>query len=266
MRIGSLGWGREAANHQLRARVRVAGSEARLLLPGPGRGPGREPEPQAPGAQRRAPASRWARSTDYEPLLLLEQPWRGADRAVPLSPSPRTRAPRGEVSLRRVSRGGAASPGALRSPACLGGRTGKFVGESWALGKVEPATPYRSPSRVGDWGLEWLTWGRGCARRGPLNRLGVPTQGLRREATCGEHLCSLHLPGCWFLRPPERPAAPPGPLPLGPRSRSASRDARAREVGVGAAPLEALGLEEASFSTNLLESLQSRRRRPPRNC
>ena len=134
------------------------------------------------------------------------------------------------------------------------------------MGKVEPATPYRSPSRVGDWGPEWLNWGWGRARRGPLNRLGFPTRGLRREATRGEHLCCLHLPGCWLLRPPERPAAPPGPLPLGPRSRCGSRDARAREVGVGAAPLEVLGLEEASFSTNLLESLQSERRSPPRSC
>lgn len=79
--------------------------------------------------ESRARASRPARPTDHERLLLWEQPRRRAERAEPLSPSRRAQAPRGEVSLRRVSRGRAAPLGAPRPPPPLAGQTGKFVGE-----------------------------------------------------------------------------------------------------------------------------------------
>lgn len=83
-RIGSAGWGRDAANHQLRAAARAAGSEPRLQLPGPGR----EPEPpEPPGAQAsRARASLRARPADHERRVPREQPRLGERRAAPLSP------------------------------------------------------------------------------------------------------------------------------------------------------------------------------------
>lgn len=110
--------------------MRAAGLEPLLQLLRPGLGPGREREPQTPGAQAsRARSSRPARPTDHERLLLREQPRRRADSAAPLSPSRRARAPRGEVSLRRESRGRAAPLGAPRPPPPLAGQTGKFVGE-----------------------------------------------------------------------------------------------------------------------------------------
>lgn len=80
-RIGSPGWGRDAANHQLRAGARAAGSEPRLQLPGPGR------EPEPPGAQAsRARASLRARPADHERPVPREQPRLGERRAAPLSP------------------------------------------------------------------------------------------------------------------------------------------------------------------------------------
>lgn len=75
----------------------------------------------------------------------------------------------------------------------------------------------------------------------------------------------------WALVSPD-----PHPHPHPPRVPAARPTALARLVasffaGVGGrgglgAPLEARGLEEASFSTNLLETLQRKRRSLPSNC
>lgn len=92
---------------------------------------------------------------DYEPLLLLEQPWRGADRAVPPEP-PRTRAPRGEVSLRRVSRGGAASPRGA-SVSRLPWRTDwEVCWRKLGFGEGEASDPLPLPQpswRLGGWSI-----------------------------------------------------------------------------------------------------------------
>ena len=93
-------------------------------------------QPQTPGAQASgARASRLARPTDHERLLLREQPRRRADRAAPLSPSRRARAPRGEVSLRRVSRGRAAPLGAPRPPLPLQDGLGSLLANFRLWGK-----------------------------------------------------------------------------------------------------------------------------------
>lgn len=84
------GWGREASNHQLRARERASGSEPRLQLPGP--------EPSG-APESRARASRRALPDDDERPQLPEQPQRGGLCAEPLSPSRRTERRAGELRI-----------------------------------------------------------------------------------------------------------------------------------------------------------------------
>lgn len=208
-RIGLLGWGRQASNHQLRARARAAGSEPRLQLPGP------EPEPP------RALASR----ADHERSLLPQQPQHRARGAEPLSPSPRPRrrALRGEVSLHRalrLPRGCCSSRGARRPSAWRS--DWEVVLEKVGLQGKQSWRPSPTPSRTGVWGPEWLKWRPDLCPRGPPNWLRFPRPGSRREAPSDLGRASLlfapdwHLPGCCPLLNPcgsRLLVRPPIPVP-----------------------------------------------------
>ena len=104
--------------------------------------------------------------------------------------------------------------------------------------------------------------GTRLAPSAPSELAGIPENPEKwRSATCGEHLSLLfaleqYLPGRW---PPPTPRLCPSPLLSWPPFPVSSRPTlRGSGAGVGGgreredqgAPLEALGLQEASFSTH----------------
>lgn len=217
-RVGAAGWGREASNHQWRARARRL--RAAPAAAAAGAEPGRRSRSAAHG--RAARASRRARPADHErPLLREQQPRREARGAERLSPCGRhgRRAPRGEVSPLRAPRGccaswGAAPPGRtgwegrwessgsrensrrphltpLPTPGCAGvrGRRGRSGDGTGALGGSEPA------------GIRQVA--RGGRRASPLLALLGRFSGRWGQA----------LPGCSASRP-----SPPRPVPLCPEA------------------------------------------------
>lgn len=199
------------------------------------------------GSRRsRARASLRARPADHEPPVRGEQPRRAARRAARLSPSrgePGHRALRGEVSPCRVPRGGLFHPGAPPPPPPLGGRPGKFVGETYRE-KLSQALPL-SPAQ---WAFEGRSGRSGdrAAPSGPPELAGTPQK--RPAALRDVRGASLRLllssicPGARLPRPAPVPLLSRPPFPV------ASHSSGLEDLG---APLEALGLEEARFSAHL---------------
>lgn len=127
--------------------------------------------------------------------------------------------------------------------------------QSWRLGAgVAEVRTRRVPS--------------GPSELAPIPQTWPAAAGAQRSAVSISALCS-RAASSWALvspdphpHPPRVPAAQQAALGSLVRSLSAGGGGG---QGLGA-PLEALGLEEASFSTNLLESLQRKRRSLPSNC
>lgn len=161
------------------------------------------------------------------------------------------------------TRGAAASPGSGRTgwEVCWrklgwGGelsRRSPCPQQSWRLGAgVAEVRTRRVPS--------------GPSELAPIPQTWPAAAGAQRSAVSISALCS-RAASSWALvspdpHPPRVPAAQQAALGSLVRSLSAGGGGG---QGLGA-PLEALGLEEASFSTNLLESLQRKRRSLPSNC